>query len=101
MNEDEESLLESLQVAGTEEPADGFELSETPLDTGMSAMADALLEAEVAPGADENPDAATAVEEMLSAAMLEEVTASVEAEPAGDPGLAPTFQVKVPAVPEP
>jgi uncharacterized protein YbjQ (UPF0145 family) len=118
MNEDKESLLESFQDSSPEAPTEvqpELPAAEQPLDADMSAMADALLRADISPGGDnsdflaensepslgdlpapdENPDPASAVEEMLSAAMLDEVTDSLGVATTGEPGLGPTFQLKI------
>ncbi|MGZ3711244.1 MAG: hypothetical protein ACXVBE_05785 [Bdellovibrionota bacterium] len=115
MNEDKESLLESFQDSAAEaaqsaevspEPApdaDSILAGGLPQDD-LGAVADALLEADGVsaepslgdiPAPDENSDPAMAVEEMLSAAVLDEATVESAIGLGADPGAAPTFQVKV------
>lgn len=104
MNEDKESLLESFQDGSPEAAAEPKSGEEVPFEEDMSAVAEALLNADAlagdaslpdVPSPDENSNPALAVEEMLSMAVLDEVAELGAGEGPAESGSAPTFQLKI------
>lgn len=104
MNEDKESLLENFQ-----EPAAGEAEVAPVTEDDMNAVADALLQASLGegealleqpsladlPAPDENSNPAIAVDDMLTAAVLDEVLPDLVASPASEPSSVPTFQLRL------